>query len=61
MMKLNQIELALLAEALTARMETGDFNLARSRKGKVIICSPSHYKALNRLADKIVKAQEDGQ
>jgi len=57
-MNLSQQDLWLIAEALQARIETGEFSLARSRKGKIIICSPSHLKALNDLLDRVVANPE---
>lgn len=57
-MNLTQIELSLIAEALQARIETGSFNEARSKKGCIVFCSPAHLKALIELADKIVNMQE---
>lgn len=65
-MKLSQVDLDIIAEALTARIETGDFTLCKTskpdlEKGRIAYCSPEHEKALNELADRVVKAQEANQ
>jgi hypothetical protein len=52
------LELSLLAEALDARLETGDFEGAEDEAGEIVFCSPSHEAALTELADKVVNAQE---
>ena len=50
------VTLALIMEALEARMATGDFKLHKSRKGEIILCSPSHYKELDKLHEFLRRA-----
>jgi hypothetical protein len=57
-MTFNQTELALISEAIDARLETGSFTEYEDVEGDIPFCSPSHETALNELAEKVWRERE---